>query len=45
MMGISADSLDFVYTHIRNLRKKLLDADAKDYIKTVYAVGYKFTEY
>lgn len=45
MMGISADSLDFVYTHIRNLRKKLVDAGAADYIKTVYAVGYKFTEY
>lgn len=44
MMGVSADSLDFVYTHIRNLRKKLLDAGAADYIKTVYAVGYKFTE-
>ncbi len=45
MMGITADSLDFVYTHIRNLRKKLLDAGATDYIKTVYAVGYKFTEH
>ena len=45
MMGISVDSLDFVYTHMRNLRKKLLDAGAGDYIKTVYAVGYKFTEY
>ena len=45
MMGISVDSLDFVYTHMRNLRKKLLDAGAGDYIKTVYAAGYKFTEY
>ncbi len=39
----SADSSDFVYTHIKNLRKKLLKAGAKDYIKNIYAVGYKFT--
>ncbi|MEG1935419.1 MAG: response regulator transcription factor, partial [Rikenellaceae bacterium] len=42
-MGLSADSFDFIYTHIRNLRKKMLDGGAHDYIKTVYAVGYKFT--
>lgn len=35
-------SLDFVYTHIKNLRKKLLDKGCPDYIKTVYGVGYKF---
>ncbi|MGL4779403.1 MAG: response regulator transcription factor [Bacteroidales bacterium] len=43
-IGISADSLDFVYTHLRNLRKKLLSAGCEDYIKTVYGVGYKFSE-
>ncbi len=36
------DSLDFVYLHIKNLRKKLLKAGCKDYIKTIYGVGYKF---
>jgi len=36
------DSLDFVYLHIKNLRKKLLKAGCADYIKTVYGVGYKF---
>ena len=36
-------SLDFVYTHIKNLRKKLLGKGCEDYIKTVYGVGYKFT--
>ncbi|MCF6366342.1 MAG: response regulator transcription factor [Bacteroidales bacterium] len=36
------NSLDFVYLHVKNLRKKLLDAKCKDYIKTVYGVGYKF---
>jgi DNA-binding response OmpR family regulator len=37
-----ADSYDFIYTHIKNLRKKLLKAGAADYIKNVYGVGYKF---
>lgn len=35
------DSFDFVYTHIKNLRKKILEADGTDYIKTVYGMGYK----
>jgi len=37
------ENLDFVYQHIKNLRKKLADTDAKNYIKSVYSVGYKFT--
>lgn len=36
------DSLDFVYLHIKNLRKKLISAGCGDYIKSVYGVGYKF---
>lgn len=36
------DSLDFIYTHIKNLRKKLIQAGANDYVTTVYGVGYKF---
>lgn len=43
-MGLSSDSFDFVYTHIRNLRSKLMNAGAGDYIHTVYGVGYKFSE-
>lgn len=39
-----ADSFDFIYTHVKNLRKKLLDARSKDYIKTIYATGYKFSD-
>ena len=35
-------SLDFVYLHIKNLRKKLEAAGCSDYIKTIYGVGYKF---
>jgi len=36
------DSFDFIYTHIKNIRKKLMDAAHKDYIRSVYGVGYKF---
>lgn len=39
----SADSYDFIYTHVSNLRKKLVDSGSNDYVKTVYGVGYKFT--
>lgn len=38
-----ADSYDFVYSHIKNLRKKLVQAGCPDYIKAVYGMGYKFT--
>ncbi|EDM37780.1 two-component response regulator [Pedobacter sp. BAL39] len=37
-----ADSFDFIYTHIKNIRKKLTDAGCKDYFQSVYGVGYKF---
>jgi DNA-binding response OmpR family regulator len=40
-MGM-ADNFDFIYTHIKNLRKKLHDAGGNDYIKSVYGMGYKF---
>ncbi|MEO6838471.1 MAG: response regulator transcription factor, partial [Ginsengibacter sp.] len=36
-------NFDFIYTHIKNLRKKLMDAGDADYIKSVYGMGYKFT--
>jgi len=36
------DNFDFIYTHIKNLRKKLLDAKANDYLKSIYGIGYKF---
>jgi DNA-binding response OmpR family regulator len=34
---------DFIYTHIKNLRKKLIEAGEVDYIKSVYGMGYKFS--
>ena len=36
------DNLDFVYTHIKNLKRKLVVAGAGDYIRSVYGMGYKF---
>ncbi|WP_319228315.1 response regulator transcription factor [Draconibacterium orientale] len=38
-----ADNFDFIYTHINNLRKKIMKNGGNDYIKTVYGTGYKFT--
>ncbi|QEM06627.1 response regulator transcription factor [Mucilaginibacter rubeus] len=36
---------DVVYAHMKNLKKKLTEAGSKDYIKTIYGVGYKFECY
>lgn len=41
---IQVSNYDFIYTHIKNLRKKLIDAGSEDYIKTVYGSGYKFSD-
>jgi DNA-binding response OmpR family regulator len=37
------DSFDFLYSHIKNLRKKLLEMNCPDYIQTLYGVGYKLS--
>lgn len=45
MWGDYTDDLanfDFVYQHIKNLRKKICLAGGKDYINTIYGIGYKF---
>ena len=39
-----ANSHDFLYTHIKTLRKKLLEKGCPDYLKTRYGVGYLFSE-
>jgi DNA-binding response OmpR family regulator len=36
------DNYDFVYAHIKNLKRKLADACCTDYIKTAYGMGYKW---
>jgi DNA-binding response OmpR family regulator len=37
-----ADNYEFIYTHIKNLRKKLMRCGCPDHIKGVYGMGYKF---
>ena len=37
-----AFSYDFIYAHVKNLRKKLVQNDCGNYLQTVYGVGYKF---
>ena len=37
-----AGSYDFIYAHIKNLRKKMISAGGQDYIKSIYGLGYKF---
>lgn len=39
----SIDNFDFIYTHIKNLRKKLTDSGCVDYIHSIYGMGYKFS--
>jgi DNA-binding response OmpR family regulator len=39
-----ADNFDFIYNHIKNLRKKLQQAGAENHIRSVYGMGYKFYE-
>ncbi|PWN71579.1 DNA-binding response regulator [Chryseobacterium phosphatilyticum] len=36
------DNHDFVYAHVKNLKKKLYDAGSGHYLKTVYGTGYKW---
>ena len=37
-------SNEIIYTHIKNLRKKLVSNGCSDYIKSIYGIGYKFEE-
>lgn len=39
-----ASSFDFVYSQIKNLKKKLNEAGITNYIKVVYGMGYKFKD-
>lgn len=38
----AADSFDILYSQVKNLRKKLTEKGAHDYIQTIYGIGYKF---
>lgn len=41
-MAEMLDNHDFIYAHIKNLKKKLGQAGCGDYIKTIYGLGYKW---
>ncbi|RFS26932.1 DNA-binding response regulator [Chitinophaga silvatica] len=36
------DNYDFIYAHVKNLKKKLQEAGSNNYLKTVYGTGYKW---
>ena len=36
------DNHDFVYAHVKNLKKKLSEAGYGNYLKTIYGTGYKW---
>lgn len=38
-------NFDFVYQHVKNLRRKIGMAGGMDYISTVYGLGYKFNSH
>ncbi len=38
----NAVSFDFIYAHVKNLRKKLAENACGSFLKTVYGIGYKF---
>ena len=40
----SADSFDFIYAHVKNLRRKLAAKDLGKMVHTVYGTGYQFIE-
>ena len=35
-------NFDFIYAHMKNLKRKLAAAGSEDYIKAIYGMGYKF---
>jgi DNA-binding response OmpR family regulator len=41
---ILTDSFDFVYTHVKNLRKKIIALQGRNYIKSIYGFGYKLVD-
>lgn len=36
------DNHDFVYAHVKNLKKKLTETGCENYLKTIYGTGYKW---
>jgi DNA-binding response OmpR family regulator len=40
----SADNYDFIYSHIKNIRKKIELNNGINYLHNIYGIGYKFSE-
>ena len=40
----TGESADIIYTHIKNLRKKLSEKGCGDYFRSLYGMGYKLTD-
>ena len=38
------NNFDFIYTHLNNIRRKIKSAGGKDYIISLYGMGYKFAD-
>jgi DNA-binding response OmpR family regulator len=36
------DNYDFIYSHMKNLKRKLQQAGCTEYIRSIYGMGYKF---
>lgn len=36
-------SFDFIYSHVKNLRKKLAEAGCSEYVQAIYGTGYRFS--
>jgi DNA-binding response OmpR family regulator len=39
-----ADNYDFIYSHIKNIRRKIELNNGKNYLHNIYGIGYKFSE-
>ncbi len=39
-----ANNYDFIYTHVKNLRRKMAEKKGRDYLQTLYGLGYKFSD-
>jgi DNA-binding response OmpR family regulator len=40
----TGETADIIYTHMKNLRKKLSEKGCGDYIRSLYGMGYKLTD-
>jgi DNA-binding response OmpR family regulator len=38
------DNHDFIYAHIKNLKRKLTESGCNNYLKTIYGTGYRWEE-